>query len=35
MFQGLRTVIYGVTNLEEAKSWYSTILYQIQIGTVH
>lgn len=26
MFQGLRTVIYGVTNLEEAKSWYSTVL---------
>ena len=26
MLQGLRTVIYGVTNIEEAKNWYSTVL---------
>jgi predicted enzyme related to lactoylglutathione lyase len=26
MFQGLRTVIYHVDDLEKAKSWYSTIL---------
>ena len=26
MFQGLRTVIYGVTNIEEAKKWYSQAL---------
>lgn len=26
MFQGLRTVIYGVDDIEKAKVWYSTIL---------
>lgn len=26
MFQGLRTVIYGVNDLEKAKAWYSTVL---------
>lgn len=26
MLQGLRTVTYGVNNLEEAKAWYSQIL---------
>jgi predicted enzyme related to lactoylglutathione lyase len=26
MFQGLRTVIYPVPDLERAKAWYSTIL---------
>jgi len=26
MFQGLRTVIYGVNDLEKAKTWYSTVL---------
>ena len=26
MFQGLRTVIYGVDDLEKAKAWYSTVL---------
>ncbi len=26
MFQGLRTVTYGVTNIVEAKGWYSTVL---------
>jgi catechol 2,3-dioxygenase-like lactoylglutathione lyase family enzyme len=26
MFQGLRTVVYGVNDLEKAKAWYSTIL---------
>ena len=26
MFQGLRTVIYGTSELEKAKSWYSQVL---------
>ena len=26
MFQGLRTVIYGVDDLEKAKAWYQTVL---------
>lgn len=26
MFQGLRTVIYGVSDIEKAKHWYSTAL---------
>ena len=26
MFQGLRTVIYGVNDIEKAKAWYSTML---------
>jgi len=26
MFKGLRTVIYHVNNIEEAKKWYSSIL---------
>ncbi len=26
MFQGLRTVIYGVNDLEKAKTWYSMVL---------
>ena len=26
MFQGLRTVIYHVDDLEQAKSWYSSVL---------
>lgn len=26
MFQGLRTVIYGVDDLEKAKAWYTTVL---------
>ena len=26
MFKGLRTVIYGVKQLDEAKKWYSTVL---------
>jgi catechol 2,3-dioxygenase-like lactoylglutathione lyase family enzyme len=26
MFQGLRTVIYGVEDLEKAKAWYSRVL---------
>ena len=26
MFQGLRTVIYGTSDLEKAKSWYSDVL---------
>ena len=26
MFQGLRTVIYQVGDLEQAKAWYSTVL---------
>lgn len=26
MFQGLRTVIYGVNDIEKAKAWYSTVL---------
>jgi predicted enzyme related to lactoylglutathione lyase len=26
MFQGLRTVIYGVDDLEKAKAWYSNVL---------
>ena len=26
MFQGLRTAIYGVTDIEQAKAWYSTVL---------
>ncbi len=26
MFQGLRTVIYGVDDIEKAKAWYSTVL---------
>ena len=26
MFQGLRTVIYGVNDIEQAKAWYSTVL---------
>lgn len=26
MLQGLRTVIYGVTDIEKAKSWYSAAL---------
>jgi catechol 2,3-dioxygenase-like lactoylglutathione lyase family enzyme len=26
MFQGLRTVIYGVDDLAKAKAWYSTVL---------
>jgi len=26
MFQGLRTVIYGTSDLEKAKSWYSNAL---------
>ncbi len=26
MFQGLRTAIYGVTDLEKAKEWYSQVL---------
>ena len=26
MFQGLRTVIYGVDDLEKAKAWYSSVL---------
>ena len=25
-FLGLRTVIYGVSNIEEAKAWYTTLL---------
>ena len=28
MFQGLRTVIYAVTDLEKAKDWYSKVLSQ-------
>jgi predicted enzyme related to lactoylglutathione lyase len=26
MFQGLRTVVYGIDDIEKAKKWYSTIL---------
>jgi predicted enzyme related to lactoylglutathione lyase len=26
VFQGLRTVIYGVNDIEKAKAWYSTVL---------
>jgi predicted enzyme related to lactoylglutathione lyase len=26
MFQGLRTVTYGVNDIEKAKTWYSTVL---------
>lgn len=26
MLQGLRTVVYGVSDLEKAKAWYSTVL---------
>ncbi|HLG78132.1 MAG TPA: VOC family protein [Ktedonobacteraceae bacterium] len=26
MFQGLRTVVYGVDDLEKAKTWYSEVL---------
>ena len=26
MFQGLRTVIYNVDNLEKAKAWYTEVL---------
>jgi catechol 2,3-dioxygenase-like lactoylglutathione lyase family enzyme len=26
MFQGLRTVVYGVNDLEKAKTWYSEVL---------
>ncbi|GER91565.1 hypothetical protein KDW_57270 [Dictyobacter vulcani] len=26
MFQGLRTTIYGVNDIEKAKAWYSTVL---------
>ncbi len=26
MFQGLRTVVYGVDDIEKAKKWYSAIL---------
>ena len=26
MFQGLRTVVYGVNDLAKAKEWYSTLL---------
>lgn len=26
MFQGLRTVVYGVGDLEKAKAWYSSVL---------
>jgi catechol 2,3-dioxygenase-like lactoylglutathione lyase family enzyme len=26
MFQGLRTVIYGVPNIETAKKWYAAVL---------
>jgi catechol 2,3-dioxygenase-like lactoylglutathione lyase family enzyme len=26
MFQGLRTVTYGVKDIEKAKAWYSTVL---------
>lgn len=26
MFQGLRTVIYGVNHIEQTKAWYSTVL---------
>jgi predicted enzyme related to lactoylglutathione lyase len=26
MFQGLRSAIYGVNDLEKAKEWYSTVL---------
>ena len=26
MFQGLRTVIYGAKDIEQAKAWYSTVL---------
>ncbi len=26
MFQGLRTVTYGVNDIEQAKKWYSTVL---------
>ena len=26
MFQGLRTVIYGATDIAAAKAWYSTVL---------
>jgi predicted enzyme related to lactoylglutathione lyase len=26
MFQGLRTIVYYVANLEQAKSWYSNML---------
>ena len=26
MFQGLRTVIYGVSDIEQAKTWYSKVL---------
>ena len=26
MFQGLRTVIYGVNDIEKAKAWYSAVL---------
>jgi catechol 2,3-dioxygenase-like lactoylglutathione lyase family enzyme len=28
MFQGLRTVIYSVADLEKAKAWYSKVLSQ-------
>ena len=28
MFQGLRTVIYAVADIEKAKSWYSEVLSQ-------
>ena len=28
MFQGLRTVIYAVADLEQAKDWYSKVLAQ-------
>lgn len=26
MFQGLRTVVYGVNDIEKAKAWYSKVL---------
>ena len=26
MFQGLRSVVYGVHDIEKAKAWYSTVL---------
>ncbi len=26
MFQGLRTVVYGVSDIEKAREWYSTVL---------
>lgn len=28
MFEGLRTIIYPVTNLDQAKAWYTTLLGQ-------